>query len=208
MNGLLLLLCAVQTAGPDVRLTAKGPGGLTGQADLTARLLPETGGKYVRLSMKLRYENGRSVDVLTESTYDRLGAPVRMLQSTVIDGQRTAVTAVFDAKGATLMRSATPGKDRRVDLPEGATAAAPHEFWFFRDRPAPGTKATFWQFSLGDAKWVETPVVYEGPRALVIGTKQVRGHAVKVGSATAFLDDRGLPHRLEAGSVVLERSSE
>lgn len=204
---ILIGLTAATVWAGETDLALNGPGGMTGTAKLRNEV-QDDGGKYVQLSMTLRNPAGQAVTVLQESSYDAKGNPVRKIQVTTFPGGggKQTVVATFDAKGATVKADAG-GKSVSdvVPYPAGKTVRASSEFWFCRDKPAPGAVSTYWRFDLGKQSWVETKATYHGKRQLKIGSKSYDCHLITVGEARAYVDDKGDPLRLEQSGIVMER---
>ncbi len=202
----LLLVFATAIAGQtDLALT--GPDGMTGSARVTNQI-QEDGSKYVQLSMTMRQKGGQDVSVLQESSYDAKGSPVRKLQVITFPGGggKQTFVATFDEKGASIKVDAG-GKTvtDSVPYPSGKSVRVVSEFWFIRDKPAPGAISTYWRFDIGTRTWVETKATYHGKRQLKIGAKVHACHLITVGDAKAYMDDKGDPLRLEQRGSVMER---
>jgi len=191
----------------DVKLGITGPDGLTGTATMTNRLL-EDGTKLVRLTMKLKYENGESVDVLQESSYSADGEPKRMLQTYKGSSRKTSVVVTFDSDGAQVVSDNGSGpKTNKVVRPDGPIANKA-EFWFLRDKPKVGQTAEFFAFRVSEQAWAKTKAKFEGRREIVVQGKKVSSNVVSMGESKAYYDDGGDLYRFEIGKMTFERTGE
>lgn len=203
-----LALFSASCFGSVTKLSVKSDNGLSGSATLTNKVLND-GSKYVQLSMELKNSSGQKVVVIQESSYDSNGKPVRKLQTTNLGSAETkqSVQVSFDSKGAQV-KIVAGGKTatETVAYPSGKSLLAKPEFWFVRDKPAPGAVTTYWRFDLGTQSWVETKTTYHGKREITVGGKKVSAHLTEYAGAKAYLDDNGDPYRIEMGATVMERT--
>ena len=203
----LVALAALSSAG-EVTLKISGSAGLKGTATLVNKL-QQDGTKYVRMQMELRSTDGQIANVLQESVYDKNGLPVRMIQNTEAKGTKSQKIVASFGTGSVRLR-VTDGprtSDETLMIPTGTNIAAKYEFWFVRDKVAPGGKSTYYRFDLQTTKWERTEVVYHGQRQLNIGGKTVSAHLIEIGDTKAYVDDAGDPWRVEMPGIVLERIS-
>lgn len=204
---LLMSSCALAHAG-EVKLRISGSSGLTGTAHLVNKLQSD-GTKYVLMEMELHSTDGQIVNVTQESVYDRSGMPVRMIQNTDTKGGKSQkIVATFEA-GSVRVRVTDDGKvhEDTMVVPPGTTPMAKYEFWFLRDKIAPGGKTAYSRFDLQTLKWERVEAFFGGTRDLKVGTKTVKANYVTIGSARAWVDDQGDPWRVEMEGIVLERVS-
>lgn len=177
-----------------------------GMATLLQKVLPD-GSKSVQLSMSLQL--GASAATLrSESTYDAKGVPVRKFQETSVPSQKTRRTLIvtFDAKGANAVIDLNGKRStKQIPLPETAERADVTEFWFIRDKPKVGTTAKAYHFDLETMSWELVATTYAGVVELTIGGKKVKANKTSSDEGVAFLDDAGLPLRLELTNAALER---
>ncbi|MBS1713569.1 MAG: hypothetical protein JST30_04455 [Armatimonadetes bacterium] len=204
----LFTVCLAPSAfAGDVKLSITGPDGLKGTATMTNKLL-EDGNKLVRLTMKLKYENGESVDVIQESSYSADGEPKRMLQTYKGTSRKTSVVVTFDPDGAQVVSDNGSGpKTNKVVRPQGSVANTA-EFWFLRDRPKVGQSVEFYAFRVSEQAWAKTKAKFEGKREIVVGGKKVSANVVSMGESKAFYDEAGDLYRFEIGKMTFERTAE
>lgn len=201
-------ICSTMALAGEVVLDVDA-GGLKGSATLVNQVMAN-GSKYVRLGMRLEDADGREVSVLQESTYDKTGKPVRMLQRTNMKGQAAlqSVVVTFDEKGANL-KIDQGGKTVNdvVIFPAGKPILATPEFWFIRDQIAAGGVKSYWRFDLSKQIWAEIRCEYHGKRSLNWGGKTVSANLVTMGESRAYLDDSGDPYLVETpGGKMVRRA--
>lgn len=180
-------------------------GSLKGKATLVNNVL-EDGAKYVRLAMVLNDGQGKTVNVLQESTYDKTGKPVRKLQTVSQQGggAKQSLVVTFNTQGANV--KIDQGGKTVTDLipwPEDKKVTASSEFWFCRDQPKPGDISTYARFDLTKLEFVDTKCQYHGKRTIQVGGKDVEAHVVTMGDVTAYLDNAGDPYKLESASMSM-----
>jgi hypothetical protein len=192
----------------EVTLKIGGTAGLKGTAKLTNKL-QEDGSKYVRMEMELRSADGQIATVLQESVYDKTGMPVRMIQNTESKGAKTQKIVASFSLGSVHIRVTDDGKsrDESLTIPAGISITAKYEFWFVRDKPAPGGKTAYHRFDLQTTKWERVEVVYHGTRTITVDGKTVKAHLIELGDTRAYVDDAGDPYRIEMPGILLERTS-
>ncbi|MBL8067096.1 MAG: hypothetical protein JNM28_01485 [Armatimonadetes bacterium] len=182
-------------------------GNLKGSATLVNKVLPD-GSKYVRLGMLLKESAGREVSVLQESTYDKEGKPVRMLQRTSLKGNSAtqSIVVTFDESGANV-KVDQGGKtvNDLVAYPSGKSIAALPEFWFIRDQVASGGQRNYSRFDIGSQTWKEINCTYLGTREVTWAGKTVKAHYVTMGDAKAYLDESGDPYVVETPNGKMTR---
>ena len=182
-------------------------GGLTGEAVLVNKIQSD-GTKYVRLAMTLNGPDGRTVNVIQESVYDKNGRPMRKLQTTTLPGgsAKQSASATFDAEGARIkFDQAGKTVTEAIPWPRGKKVEATPEFWFIRDQPKPGDVTTYWRLDLGSQSFVETKCQYHGKRQITVGGKLVEAHFTTMGEAKAYTDNYGQPYLLEMNGARMER---
>lgn len=203
----LAALACVCFAG-ETKLKVSGTSGLRGTGTLVSKIQKD-GSKYVQLTLELRSQDGQIVTIIQESVYDKLGFPVRKLQSTTSPGgTKQTIIATFDSTGVNLeIRSDGEKGTGRVERPIGKPVAAKSEFWFIRDQIPAGGRTTYYRFDLQTKTWVETVVVYVGDRTITVNGEQLKTHLVTYGDTKAWLDENGDPVRVEMpdSGIVLER---
>lgn len=186
---------------PPVVLSIVRDGKRIGLARIVQKLLRD-GSKTVSVDMTLDQDSGK-VRIRQESVYDGDGLPVRKLQETLDPAgkRRLAAVATFDDRGASL--TTTAGADspvtRTVELVPGAPRSATNEFWFLRDLPKKGTKATYYSFSPSEARWRLVEYRYEGMEFVNLIGRRREVHIVKAPEGNAYFD-------LDGDAVVIELS--
>ncbi|HZH98557.1 MAG TPA: hypothetical protein VEX38_06265, partial [Fimbriimonadaceae bacterium] len=93
----------------------------------------------------------------------------------------------------------------RITLAENAPRANVSEFWFIRDKPKQGDKVEVYVFSLDTKSWELTTFTYKGLQDVTVRGKKMKAHKVESEKATAYMDNTGLPLRLESPQFVMER---
>ncbi|MFM9874433.1 MAG: hypothetical protein ACKVQS_13335 [Fimbriimonadaceae bacterium] len=201
----LVLVSSASFAG-EVVLDVRA-GALNGSATLVNKLLPN-GSKYVRLGMLLEDGNGKNVSVLQESTYDKEGKPVRLLQRTTLKGDAAAqsIVVTFNEKGASV-KVDQGGKTATnfVPYPSGKTITATPEFWFIRDQVAGGGVRTYTRFDLATQSWKDISCTFLGSRDLKWVGKTIKANFVQMGEAKAYLDEFGDPYLIETPNGKMTR---
>lgn len=198
-------LAAAALAG-EVKLKVSGPEGLDGTATMVNEV-QEDGTKYVRLTMRLKYGDGQVSDILQESSYNKDGEPIRMLQTTKAGNKKSSIVITFTAEGAQVVSDKGDGpKTNMVVRPDGKVANLT-EFWFAKIQPKIGETAEYYTFRVSDQSWVKTRSRFEGQKEIVVDGKKVKSNLVSMGEIKAFLDSIGDPYRIELGKLVLERVS-
>lgn len=189
------------------RYTIKSQGKVIGKAALTQKLL-EGGGKSVQLTIEMAGQGRRSATVRANSTYDPKGAPIRVFLESVATNppSRRQITATFDAKGAhVVLDDGGARKVQDVPLVDTAPRNDPSQFWFLRDKPKPGTTATYYRFDAESLTWSLMKPTYVGPRDVTIGGTAYKGYLVRDNRSETIVDAAGLPLRITVGTVVFER---
>jgi hypothetical protein len=203
----LSLASALACAG-EVTLKISGSSGLKGTAKLVNKL-QDDGSKYVRMEMELRSTDGQIANVLQESVYDKSGMPVRMIQNTESKGAKSQKIVANFERGNVRLRVTDGGKssDETLLIPAGVNPAARYEFWFVRDKVAPGGKTSYYRFDLQTTKWERIEVVYHGVRQITVEGKAVSANLIEMGEIKAYVDAVGDPWRIEMPGTILERTS-
>lgn len=191
---------------PPVVLAVIRDGKKIGQTRIVQKLLRD-GSKTVSVDMTLVQGSGK-VRVRQESVYDAGGMPVRKLQETLDPaGKRlVALMATFDERGAALTRSGagTP-ETRSIELVSGAPRAATNEFWFLRDQPKKGAKATYYSFAPSDGRWQLVEFRYDGLELVNLSGRRREVHVVKTPDGNAYFDLAGDAVVVELNGLKLVR---
>ena len=208
MKKLILGICVVASASfshaGETKLVVSGPDGLSGTATVINKV-QEDGTKYVRLSMKLKFSDGQSTDILQESSYSKTGEPIRMLQTSKAGTKKTSVVVTFTDEGAQVVSDKGDGpKTNFVVAPDG-TRANPTEFWFNTIQPTKGQVAEYYTFRVSQQAWIKAKSRFEGKRDIVVDGRKVTANFVQLGEVKSYLDDAGDPLRIELSGLTLER---
>lgn len=207
-----LILFAAASADAQVRMSVEMSGKPVGSAAITQQIKPD-GGKSVELRMELTGA-GRKMTIRSQNTYDKDGLPLRKFMESIIPGgkMQKQIIATFDKDGANLViLDGEKRQTKKAPLVESAPRKNLSEFWFLRDKPKVGDKVEGYVLNMDTMAWELQTVVYQGLQTITVGGKAIKAHAVETtGSrkATAYLDDKGLPWLIEAGSMTMKRISE
>ncbi len=209
---IVLTLGLARLGASQVTLKITQPGGATGQAKVSQHIASD-GGKLVELNMDL-VVGGRRITVHQQSKFDRHGAPLRKvldLNDEATHRSRQVIVS-FDPAGANLVFERGGGRrPRSVTLAPSAPRENASEFWFVRDKPAPGAKVRCYVFDLDSLEWVLTDTTFVGKRPVKIGVKTIVCNHVSVKypnkTVEADLDDSGLPVRVVSPDTKMERAA-
>lgn len=185
----------------NVMIDGKTAGTASGLQKVTA-----DGGKFVTLNMTLK--GNLTAEVRTESTYDAKGAAIRRFMETSIPQMKYRQTKVvtFDSAGAHLVQDENGTRSSKLyALDSKQNRDNSSEFWFFRDKPKPGTSVKYFDFNLSSLSWDLKESTYLGDTDLKIGKESFRVHKVKSTEGTSYLDDKGAPVKIVTQHEVLER---
>lgn len=204
---LLSLAGALQTPAPaPVKMTVYMFGRVAGTATVLQKIGTD-GSKSVQLSMELRNENA-TINLRQESSYDKTGRPIRKFQEThnVLQKTRKTVVVTFDAVGANAVVDEGGKRTvKKIPLPETAVREDPSEFWFLRDQPKTGTVVKANTINLETLTWELVTTTYKGTVQVSIAGRKVKAHHTESERGVAYIDDKGLPLRLELANGALER---
>ncbi len=142
-----------------------------GEITVTQHLI-DGGGKRVET---------RNGDFVQTTSYDAKGAPVSMRTT-----GRTPLMVTFDKEGARVNGELVP-------LLKNAPRENRSEFWFLRDQPKKGEEVSVYTFGLNRRQWELTRIRF-------IGRDRIGNHVqhrVATHTIDAWLDERGLPIRVE-----------
>lgn len=195
-------LALVAGASAQIKLQIVRDGKVAGTVTVSQKMRPD-GSKHVQMSMDVPGLKFRS-----ESIYLASGLPQRKFQEISVPEQKTrrTIIAEFTEKSVhvTVDNNGTRAvKD--VPLPANASSADKSEFWFVRDKPAVGAKSTAFSFNLEKLAWEQVTTTFVGPVDLTIGGVKLRANKTQSERGIAFVDDQGLPLRLELPNGVMER---
>ena len=207
----LLFICANALSMGQAKLTVFRGGKVIGRITMTSKITKD-GAKVDEMSMS-RTENGKSVDLRILSNFAADGTPTRKFMAISLAGttERHQIVATFKPEGVAVQVIPSLDPAQTIAPPANAQLKQLDEFWFIRDHPKVGTLLSSFVFDLGSGKWSPRKVTYLGDADLVIGGKKVHAHRVSGGiggqSILQYLDDQGLPLRLEQGGLVFERTN-
>lgn len=206
MLSLVALCLLAAAASAQVKMSVVVGGKTVGQATLTQKLLAD-GGKLVQVAMEMS-SDGRSIKVRQETTYRADGSAARKFSETTVPGQRfrRQVVATYGSKEVTVVDDRNGQRQTsRVPLPPGAKLANPSEFWVVKTKPATGATVEVDLFMVDRLEWKRVQVVYGGLKEIKVGGKAVKAHVSTSEIGSAFLDDIGMPVRLELPGVRMDR---
>lgn len=136
--------------------------------------------------------------------YSRAGRPISMSNNLKAPNMSASISITFGPSSAKLVaHSTSQSKTQDMRYPAGAILDDPSIFWFSRDHPKPGATCKYTQFEPNSLRWRTLTDAYTGDTQLTYRGKKVTAHKLVNSDGTQFLDDRGLPYRIEAkdGSV-------
>lgn len=204
---LLSLIGTLQTPAPaPVKMAVYLSGRIAGSATVLQKIGAD-GSKSVQLSMELKNETV-AINLRQESSYDKNGRPIRKFQEThnVTQKTRKTVVVTFDAVGANAVVDEGGKRTvKKIPLPETAVREDLSEFWFLRDQPKPGTVVKANTVNLETLTWELVTTTYKGTQEITIAGRKVKAHRTESERGVAFIDDKGLPLRLELPNGAIER---
>lgn len=204
LSGLLALAAALSQAQADLKVMVNGQD--VGRVRITQKIT-EKGFKAVQLMMKIK-SGKKAISLQSDATYNAKGVAVRKHQEMYVEGERfhRQLVVSFDSDGATAVQDvAGSRKIKKVPLVENAPREDATEFWFLRDKPAVGDIVKVYTFNLDTLEWELVTTTYKGVRPLTVGDHKVVAHVTESEKGTYYLDDEGLPYRLELTNAVMER---
>lgn len=206
MTSLLLLAPVVLGAPSDVEFRMKIAVNGKPAGTATVRKHINRGGSLT-LSTEFKLRLGQVADdMVSTSTYDRSGRPLKETETHASAGMKGGVTKVFGKDRVTIRTDSMNGQSRtfEVPLPKG-NIADPSNFWFFAVKPKVGARVDYMRFDVRTRSWQKRYSIYSGDE-IVPGTR-VRAHAIKSDGATDWVDDQGRSIRTEdhriAGTALL-----
>lgn len=204
---LLSLIGTLQTPAPaPVKMTVYLSGRVAGSATVLQKVGAD-GSKSVQLSMELKNETV-TINLRQESSYDKTGRPIRKFQEThnVTQKTRKTVVVTFDAVGANAVVDEGGKRTvKKIPLPDTAVREDLSEFWFLRDQPKPGAVVKANTVNLETLTWELVTTTYKGTQEITIAGRKVKAHRTESERGVAFIDDKGLPLRLELPNGAIER---
>lgn len=200
----VLALAAASQAQVKLQITREGKS--IGIATVTQKMRQD-GSKQVQMSMESNTANG-PVTFRSESIYQASGMPQRKFQEVAIPGQkfRRTIIAEFSEKSVrvTIDNNGTRTV-KEVPLPKNGSSVDKSEFWFVRDKPAAGAKSSGYTFNLEKLEWETVTTTFSGAVEITIGGKKMKANKTQSDRGVAFVDDQGMPLRLELPNGLMER---
>lgn len=138
------------------------------------------------------------------SVYSETGRPISMSNNLKTASMSASVNVIFGPSSAKLVVHSGPrSKTQDIKYPTGAKLEDPSIFWFSRTHPKQGASCRYAQFDPNGQHWRTLTDVYAGDTQLTYRGKKVTAHKLKNEDGTQYLDDQGLPYRIEAsdGSI-------
>jgi hypothetical protein len=119
------------------------------------------------------------------------------------------VNMTFTRKDVEVVKT-VDGKSTKQTLPtSGQNLHSPSSFWFVRDVPKVGAVDNSVRLDENTFKWISQKVEYVGDDTLAVGHSNVKAHKLKQDNTTIWVDDKGLPVRIDIGTgpnkMVLQR---
>ncbi|MEQ1821041.1 MAG: hypothetical protein ABL949_00870 [Fimbriimonadaceae bacterium] len=193
-------------AQAQVKMQVFVEGKLIGTATVTQKLRQD-GSKQVQMSMEVK--NGADPVVLrSESIYLPSGAPLRKYQEVSVPAQKMRRTTIveFSAKGAKVVVDLNGTRStKEIPLAANLNREDKSEFWFVRDKPKTGATVSSYTFSVETLTWEAVKTSYEGDEEITVGGKKVMAHKTVTARGAAYVDDAGLPLKLDLGNGAMER---
>ncbi len=197
-------ICA--SAGAQVKMQVFVDGKPIGTATVTQKLRPD-GSKQVQMSMEGK-SGADTVILRSESIYLASGAPLRKYQELSVPAQKMRRTTIvdFSSKGAKVIVDLNGTRTTKdVPLAANLNREDKSEFWFVRDKPKAGAFTSAYTFSLETLTWEAVKTSYEGSVEITVGGTKVKAHKSVTPRGAAYVDDAGLPVKLELGNGSMER---
>ncbi|MEQ1934289.1 MAG: hypothetical protein ABL962_10495, partial [Fimbriimonadaceae bacterium] len=136
------------------------------------------------------------------------GAPLRKYQEISVPDQKMRRTTIvdFSAKGAKVVVDLNGTRTtKEVPLAANLNREDKSEFWFVREKPKSGATTSAYTFSLESLAWEAVQTSYEGSVEITVGGKKVTAHKTVTPRGAAYVDDAGLPLKLDLGTGSMER---
>jgi hypothetical protein len=136
--------------------------------------------------------------------YSETGRPIQLEGTLTSPHQNVNIDVAFGVSVAKLTaHAASQSTTRNMKYPPGQSLEQPSVFWFFKTHPKVGDKCTYTEFDLNRMRWKTQTDTYTGDSKLTYNKQTVTAHKLQNSDGTQFLDNKGLPYRIEAadGSV-------
>lgn len=202
----LLAVCSATLATAQIKMTVIRGGRDIGVATLTQKVQAD-GGKVVQISMEMKTGDS-TVKVRSESTYRSDGSPIRKFQEALVIGQRyrRQVIASFGSNSVNVVTDTNGQRQtEQLSFPDGASLANESEFWFIREVPKVGQSVSSSHFNLDKMTWAKVSTKYIGPKSIKVNGKTVTAHLMQNTLGSVYVDDKGLPIRLELPDTRMDR---
>lgn len=200
----LTIVAAIAALAGQTRLAVFMGGNRVGTATVTETKATDGGiQSQMRLEMKA---GGATVEVIQISEYAKDGTPKRkyIRQSSPQGFEMKVVT--FQGTTAHLVHEVGGGRvTKTFSAPAGANIKAKSELWFHGVTPTPGEVDEYYRFDLNRLEWQKVAVRYVGASSVEIRGKKRACHVLTLGQdMKVFVDEQGLPIRIESPGVVME----
>lgn len=150
---------------------------------------------------------GKTVHDDYDVLVDKAGRPMRKTRTQSLGALRLTYIASYGPKEVKV--TVTQGSKtvtRSSPIPKGNLEDSSN-LWFATIHPKPGASTTYLDFNIREFKWQTRTTRYVGDET-VPGT-HVKGHHVRSDEGDEWLDDHGLPYRMDMktgnGNLVLQR---
>jgi hypothetical protein len=156
-------------------------------------LTPQPHGGLLQTT-KIVTPNGR---VLTENEWeDSQAMPTKQTMVATSNGLTVSVNVVYSG-GSVVVTGSSGGKTRTFKIKLPPKVRSTPDFWFIRDHPKKGTSVDYFRLDPNLAAFKPSRDIYWGDYTVEYHGKNVKAHKVETTSAMQWLDDHGLPYRLE-----------
>ena len=82
-------------------------------------------------------------------------------------------------------------------IPANSDLRETSAFWFIRDHPKKGQTANYLQIDFNRMGWKTVKETYLGDEKITLHGHRIKAHKVLTSAGLEWLDNRGLPYRLE-----------
>ncbi|MBL8047526.1 MAG: hypothetical protein JNJ45_02480 [Chthonomonas sp.] len=179
-------------------------GRVVGQGKYFIKKLPE-GGLENYFSLYFSTAEGKS-EFAARGTYNKNGRPIRenYVQKSPA-GKKT--TLLSYSAGSVKAEVVTDGRriTKTVKVPEGASLSSPSVFWFVKATPRAGSQDRGYEFNSESLRFDDRLVSYIGKETLFAGNRKIVSHKIANGMKTFWLDEKGLPVKIDLGTLQLIR---
>ncbi len=207
---LAILVCgafATVASAVNLQIIVQGLKIGTGEADI--RSLPN-GNVQFTISMNIQAQGIKAAYKATEiGRVD--GMPVSETESRDDNGTKTETVRIYGPKSVTI-KITTGGQttSKTVPYPKTGSIKTPSNAWFLKFKPKVGTTFTGWTLNDQTYKWEQETTTYTGDQEILVAGKTVKAHLITHTKGRMYLDDKGVPYRIElnegGSNIVMERS--